>query len=237
MLTKPLPYGSFKYMNNPEAYTSEVIMNIPSDDAATEGYIFIVDLKIPDDMKWHQDDLPLSLIVADDITPSEYTTGLLGAKKSGGRRLLAGHFDVREYDVHIKLLQFYISVGCIVEKVYSVIGFAQAPYFKDYILKCMQMRELYREDPIMSYMFKTIPNSLFGKTIMNSRKYNTFSMLVHARNLGKHMRDPFFRKIELVTKNIFLVTKGKSSVELNSPIYIGATVLQLAKLQNSVFTA
>ena len=49
------------------------------------------------------------------------------------------------------------------------------------------------------------------------------------------MRDPFFRKVELVGKNIFLVTKGKSDVELNSPIYIGATVLQLAKLQNFRF--
>merc|ERR1712105_154769 len=235
MLTKPLPYGSFRYMQNPEMYTSKVIMDLDSSDSATEGYIFIVDLKIPHDMKLHQDDMPLSLIVADEITPSAYTRSLLGDKKMGGRRLLAGHFDVREYGVHLSLLQFYIAVGCIVEKVHKVIGFAQKPYFKDHIVKCMRMRCQYKDDPIMSYMFKTFPNSLFGKTIMNSRKYSTSSSLVHARFLTNHMRDPFFRKVELVAKDIFLVTKGKSEVELNSPIYIGATVLQLAKLQNFRF--
>ena len=64
----------------------------------------------------------------------------MGDKKTAGRKLLAGHFDVNEYGVHIKLLQFYISVGCIVEKVHSVIGFAQAPYFKDYIIKCIRIK-------------------------------------------------------------------------------------------------
>ena len=154
-------------------------------------------------MKQYIDDLPLSLVVADEINPSEYTRGLLDGKKANGRKLLCGHFDDKEYGVHIKLLQFYISVGCKVEKVHDVIKFAQRPYFKSYIEKCMHLRELYRDDANMSYMFKTMGNSLYGKTIMNCRKYNTTTSLVRARNWSKHLSDPFFRKVELVTKNFF----------------------------------
>ena len=84
-------------------------------------------------------------------------------------------------------------------------------------------------------MYKLLANSLYGRTILNDRKYNTNTRLYHRADLNRPLSDPKFRKLRMVSSDCYSVTKNKSHIMLKSPIYIGAMILQKAKLQNFRF--
>ena len=87
----------------------------------------------------------------------------------------------------------------------------------------------------MKNLYKLLANALYGKTIQSDRKYNTFNKIVHKDNLNKDIADPKFKSATLVGKDAYHVKKNKSQITLGSPIYIGAIVLQKAKLKNYTF--
>ena len=235
LLKEPIPYANFNYLQFEDPISREHILGI--DPTGEQGYIFIVDIVIPEHLKLLYDDLPLGLILVDKIKPSGYTCDLLedSNSKPQGKRLVAGHFSLCQYGFHVRLLQFYLQIGCELTKIHDIIVFDQKPVFKPFIEVCVTQREIHRDIPILNKLFKLMGNSLYGRTILNTRKYNTNTILVRNKTLSRHLNNPRCQKKRLVGKNCFLVTKSKYSVTLEAPIYIGAVILQLAKLRNFRF--
>ena len=235
LLKDHIPYANFSYLQFEDPISINDILSI--DPTSDQGFIFIVDIVIPEHLKLLYDDLPLGLILVDKIKPSGYTSDLLedSDRKPHGKRLVAGHFSLCQYGFHVRLLQFYLQVGCELTKIHDIIVFDQKPVFKPFIEVCVSQREIHRDIPILNKLFKLMGNSLYGRTILNTRKYNTDTILVRKKTLSRHLNNPRCRKIRLVGKDSFLVTKSKLSVTLEAPIYIGAVILQLAKLRNFRF--
>ena len=76
-------------------------------------------------------------------------------------------------------------------------------------------------------------NSLYGRTILNDRNFATNTHLVSiGDDLAKAQGKQHFKSVRFISKDIAAVTTNKKEIKLNSPIFIGATVLQLAKLKN-----
>ena len=231
LLKDHIPYQNFSYFHPQNPISVDDILNL--DPTGPTGYVFVVDIVIPEHLKLLYDDLPLGLILVDKIKTSGYTSDLLEGsnKQHQGRRLVAGHFNLCEYGFHFRLLQFYLQVGCEITKIHDIIQFDQKPVFKPFIEVCVSQREKHRHIPILNKLFKLMGNSLYGRTILNTRKYNTVSTLVRQKTLSRHLNNPRCRKIQLVGKNCFLVTKSKTSVTLEAPIYIGSSILQFAKIR------
>ena len=232
-LTKPLPYRNFQKCD-PTVFTKEYIMDINTTDTATTGYLLNTSIKIPSDLRKYCDDLPLGLINTSKIVPSPHTQDIGG--HGGQEKLVGTHYDLSEYSFHVKLLQFYLSIGCELTNVHSVWSFDQKPIFKEYIDFCIKRRKENMDVPVLKQLYKLLCNSLYGKTIMSDRKYNTNTRLVTlGEALEKACSDPKFQSYMMVAPDVAAVTNNKAYIDLQSPIFMGATVLQLAKLKNYNF--
>ena len=231
MLTTAMPYSNFKYLQNPEQFENiEFLRKIDTSDDATTGYVVKCDITIPDHLRELYDDLPLGLINTDEINPSEYTRTINGTK-GGQQKLVAAHVNLCEYSFDVKLLKFYIDIGVKVDKVHSVISFSQKPLFKEYIMHCIEKRMQHSDEPVLKTLYKLLCNALYGKTLQSDRKYNSHTKLYHASNVNPAISDPKFKGSRLIGKDVYGVTKNKSSITLKAPIFCGAIVLQRAKLQ------
>ena len=75
-MTQNLPYGCLEYLD-PTIFTSDYILNgIDTSENATSGYKFIVDLRIPDHLKFIYDDLPIVMLSMEKIKPSPHTRSI-----------------------------------------------------------------------------------------------------------------------------------------------------------------
>ena len=81
-------------------------------------------------------------------------------------------------------------------------------------------------------MFKLLGNMVYGGPILNDRKYSTYCLIIeNGARLSKHVADPRFRSVKEISGcNSVLLIKNKTKIILKSPIGIGASILQFAKV-------
>ena len=232
IMCQNLPYGNLEYVD-PTTFTPEYIASIDTSENAVTGYFFIVDLRIPNHLKYLYDDFPLTLVMTEKIKASPHTTSI--STHLSQKKLIASWYDIDEYCVDIQLLQFYLVLGVSVSKIHRVISYSQAPIFKRFIEHCTDKRLFYKNVPVLNSLYKLLCNSVFGKSIQNDRTYDKTHTLVHRDNLNYHVSSPRFLKIRQVSDDCFCVTKNKPVVKLSSPIYIGALILMRSKLKNQKY--
>ena len=139
------------------------------------------------------------------------------------------------HGVDLELLQFYIRVGVKLTGVHRVISYSKKPFFKTFIDHCTERRIQNLENSVLNATYKLLANSLYGRCIMDQRRYNLNSRLVQKSQISKEISHPKFHQIRKVSKTGFLVSRNKEIIVLGSPIYIGCILLQKAKLANLKF--
>ena len=240
-LTDNLPCDNFKYMNEQSVKEYEndstLFLNYDTSNDAKKGMWITVNFQIPENLKYLVDDFPLGLINTESIHPSEYSRSI--GKKLVGKKLVAGHFSLENYGFHIKLLQFYLRLGCIITKVVSIIEFDQKKLFETYITHCVDKRKeaAKNDDDVLKRLYKLLANALYGKCLQSDIKYNTTNVLCetgdrYARLCGQ---DRFKDRRWIIKDKVAMITKNKKVIYLTAPIFIGSTVLQLSKLKNFQF--
>ena len=239
-LRQKMPYADFSYMSHDaiSKYEKNPESLLEIDPEASKGYFITCDFHIPENLARLTDCMPLAIVNTKKIVPSPYTRSI-GGDKASQKKLIAGHFSLERYSFHIKLLQFYIRLGVIVSKVHSIIEFSQKPLFKDFVEHCANARKIATQnnDPVRKRIYKGVPNRLYGKTLQNDISYDGKYILVkngdRYRKLCSNYR--FKSRRWIVKDKIALVTLSKPYIKVKSPIFIGATVLQFAKLENLSF--
>ena len=73
-------------------------------------------------------------------------------------------------------------------------------------------------------------NSVFGKTMENLRKRISGKLVNTAKDCVKCISKPSFVSQKIFSKNFVAIHKIKPVLELNKPIYIGFSILNLSKL-------
>ena len=237
LLKGSLPYGNFEYLKDITQFKNVAfLMSIDTSDNEHTDYYLIVDIKIPDNLKETFDDFPLIVVNCNVIKPSEHTASI-GTKidHSKSSKLISGHFDMKFHGVDLALLQFYIKVGVEVTNVHRVILYSKKPFFKAFIDHCTEQRMRNLDNAVLNAIYKLLSNSLYGRCIMDQRKYNLTARLVDESQIKSEISHPKFHTIRKISKKCFLVTRSKETIMLRSPIYIGCILLQKAKLMNLKF--
>lgn len=108
---------------------------------------------------------------------SEYQKELLDERKlDKSRKLVPNLYEKKEYVLHHKNLELYLSLGLVLEKIHRVLAFDQTPWMKPYIAKNTELRKN-TKSTFEKDLFKLMNNSVYGKTTENLRKRIDFKLV------------------------------------------------------------
>ncbi|KAK3108822.1 hypothetical protein FSP39_016459 [Pinctada imbricata] len=227
-MSQTLPTHGFEWINPNEVdHTS-----IPEE--GDTGYIFEVDLENPRELHDSHSDYPLAA-ESFQIKPemlSKYQDHLLeklGMKAGSATKLVPNLYDKKNYVVHYRNLQLYLSLGMKVSKVHRAIKFHQSPWLKPYIEFNTNMRKQARNQFEKDF-YKLMNNSVFGKTMENLRKRVNIQLVHREKRLVKLTAKPGFKSFKIFNEDLASVELVKTKLVLNRPIYVGFTILELSKV-------
>uniref|UniRef100_UPI0035900141 uncharacterized protein n=1 Tax=Myxine glutinosa TaxID=7769 RepID=UPI0035900141 len=143
-------------------------------------------------------------------------------------KLLTTLYNKKNYVLHQRNLRQYLSKGLRVEKIHRVLKFNQSHWLKGYIDFNTQRRTESKTDFEKDF-YKLMNNAVFGKTMENVRKRQNIRLSTSWEQASKLINRPSFTRAEVFTENFCAIHLIKESIEMNKPIYIGTTILDLSK--------
>jgi len=207
------------------------------------GMCFCVDLHIPDEVKEYTDMYPFAPehrrifkeyyqdFDTKELTPflQRWSKANDGAKMSEFHGLVCTLYDKEKYNVHWRLLKFYMEHGLIVKKVHFGIGFSEGDYLAGYIRKNIEIRNT-REDELGKTLYKLLGNSIYGKTFESPFKRNTYEIIKDPIKLQGLIEEGNIASITPIDDLGWVVRMDGDDIVLDKPTYIGACVCEFAKL-------
>ena len=133
-----------------------------------------------------------------------------------------------KYVIHYRNLQMYLSLGMKLTKTFRGLKFKQSDWMKKYIDFNTEKRKNATNDFEKDF-FKSIINSVYGKTIENLRKRINVRLVNNKKDFLKYTSRPTYVTHKLFDKDYAAIQEIKPVLVLNKPIYIGFTVLDLSK--------
>ena len=135
----------------------------------------------------------------------------------------------KRYVTYYKNLLFYLKKGMKITKIYKVMEFDEAKVMEPSIAINQAEREKANNDADKN-SWKTLNNSSFGKTLENQQNYTEEKFVNNGEDFNKVVRDPGFDGYVFHSDNLMIAKLKHSSFAFNKPIYLGATITELAKL-------
>ena len=207
VMEKSFPYRGFRWVKDPQSF------DIFENKDRRVGYILEVDLHIPPTLHNYFSDLP-PLLTHEDV--------------GSGVKLVGTLYPKEKYVIHIQMLKFVVSLGVVVTKIRRVLRFYQKPILRKY----MRLNSRLRRQATNAFernQYKLMNNSIFGKSLQNNRKHLNISLVTQWKQAQRLIAKPNFHRASVFGKDLVAIHMKKTSVTLNQPIYIGFTVLELAK--------
>ena len=153
----------------------------------------------------------------------------LSSMPSTSAKLIADLHDKQRYVLHCRNLKLYLRLGLQLEKVHRVIEFEQSPWLRKYIeLNTEKRKEA--KNSFEKDFFKLMNNSVFGKTMENTRNRIDLSLVNCPERLAKLTKLPRFQRTNIINESLVSVKCLTTTVKLNKPIYIGFAILELSKI-------
>jgi hypothetical protein len=240
-MSQPLPYGRHKWIV--DQTTLKRILAVPTQDTDSTGYTYEVDIHAPEEIHDSEADFPSLCekrpIPLDQLSP--HVSPMLLERRTERVRLLNHLLPTKNYVVDLRMLQYMVSKGYVVDKIHRAISFSQSKWMKPYIDSCVTKRQEAKRngDSVRADFHKLSMNSVFGRTMENVRNRCDFR-LVHNKeeitrltNQHNYSGCTIIRPNSIVDVNSSLVgiTMKKETVMLDKPLYIGSTILDLSKLR------
>lgn len=217
-----LPYSGFQWLSENEI-ESFVVMDIPDDGAW--GYFLMCDIQYPAHLHTNHNDLPFC---AEKMVPPG---GMM-------EKLVPNLYDKYNYVIHYVHLKTCLKHGLKLKKIHRIIKFKQSTFLKQYIDLNTELRKK-AVSPFEQDFFKLLNNSVFGKTLENTERRVTVKFVntwndqnnISKKKIGASelINKPNFHRISILSDDLVAIQMKPESVELNKPIYIGFSVLELSK--------
>ena len=171
---------------------------------------------------------PESLTI-DESMLSPFQQKFPSQQKKSSKKLTPNLRDKSKYVIHYRNLKFYMQQGLIVKKIHRVLTFNQSPWLKDYIDTNTQKRSVSSSDFEKDF-YKLMNNSVFGKTQENLRNRVNVEVLTNRELALKRVCKPSHKRSYTIHENLVVMQTSTTNLELNKPIYVGFSVLELSKL-------
>jgi hypothetical protein len=120
-------------------------------------------------------------------------------------------------------------MGVQLQKINKVVAFQQKPWLKSFVEKNIEIRRN-ATSKVESEIAKLTSNSVFGKTMQNKRKQLDVQLVNNEKHLQWLIASPLFESVTIIDSNLVVVRRKKWRVHLDTPIFTGASVLELSKL-------
>ena len=229
-MSQYLPTGRFRWMTQKQIDKIDLAKYKEDSD---KGIILEVDLKYPKELHDLHNDYPLAaekIKVTNDML-SEYCKNISDKYNiSIGlvHKLIPTLSNKKNYVLHYRNLQLYLSLGLKVDKIHRVLEFKQSPWLKQYIDFNTEKRKSTKNDFEKDF-FKLMNNSVFGKTMENIRKRVDVRLVTDENKLLKLVSKPTYVSSKIFNENLVAVHKIKETLTLNRPAYVGMCILDLSK--------
>lgn len=210
-----LPYGGFKWVEA-DRLTTFNVNEVPDDSDI--GYILEVDVEVPENLHDYFSDLP----------PCPEHKCPPGSKNT---KLMATLYDKERYVIHYRNLKQVIELGCNVRRVHRILQFKQSAWLKSYIDLNTRLRQAAKNE-FEKNLYKLMNNAVFGKTMENIRKHSIVKLITKWD--GRYgaealIAKPEFKSATIFNEDLVAVELNKLNIFFNKPIYIGMSILDLAK--------
>jgi hypothetical protein len=93
----------------------------------------------------------------------------------------------------------------------------------------IQMRRA-AKTKVESEIGKLLSNAVFGKTMQNKRKQLDVTIATSEEQAQRLIAHPLFEAVSIIAENMISVRRIKWRVKLDTPIFVGASILDLSKL-------
>uniref|UniRef100_UPI00358FF85E uncharacterized protein n=1 Tax=Myxine glutinosa TaxID=7769 RepID=UPI00358FF85E len=230
-MSQALPYGKLRWVKEKDYKNvlQDVCISTQKElDEEKVGYYFEIDLKYPEELHNLHKDLPFACEKASPKKEwlSDYQRSFDIGEST--EKLLTTLYNKKNYVLHQRNLRQYLSKGLRVEKIHRVLKFNQSHWLKGYIDFNTQRRTESKTDFEKDF-YKLMNNAVFGKTMENVRKRQNIRLSTSWEQASKLINRPSFTRAEVFTENFCAIHLIKESIEMNKPIYIGTTILDLSK--------
>ena len=228
-----LPTGNFQIYENNSITKSFINKVLNTHDCSNIGYVLIVDLIYPDNIKYKSKNFPFCP-ENKTIHPDTYTQYMKEHEPRPHRptsKLICDQTNKEYYIVHYKNLKFYLRMGMIIKKVHRIVSFDQTPWLAKYIDYNTQKRAQADSD-FMKYYHKNLICSFFGKTMedVRNRIKVEFVKNTDERTILRYQSRLDFNGIHKSYQDYDSYTFKSNVVKMEKPIYLGFCILELSKL-------
>ena len=122
-----------------------------------------------------------------------------------------------------------LNHGLKFKKIHRVIEFNQKEWLKPYIDMNTELRKAAKND-FEKDIFKLMNNSVFGKTMENTRKHRDIKLVTTDKKRSKLVSEPNYHTINLTSEDLSIIEMKKTKVKMNKPIYLGLSILEISKI-------
>ena len=116
----------------------------------------------------------------------------------------------------------------ILKKVHRVIEFTQEVWLKPYKDMKSELRKLAKNDFEKDFL-KLMNNSVFGKTMENSRKHRDINLVTTDKRRYQFLLEPNYDTTKYFLENLLAIEINKTKVKINRPLYLGLSILEINK--------
>ena len=113
------------------------------------------------------------------------------------------------------------------KKILRVIEFNQKEWLKPHIDMNAELRKEAKN--FGKDLFKSMNNSVFGKTMENIRKHRDIKLVTTDKKRSKLVSEPNYHTINLISEDLSIIVMKKTKVNMNKSIYLGLSILEISK--------
>lgn len=234
-----LPVGGFAWLGEESmrAFRLDVDLDCADKD---EGYLLEVDMEFPPHLHDFLNDLPPAPenIPVPDEWLSHFQQEAMKTKSVTRTSKLVPHLGPRTmYMVYAPTLKLYREIGAVVTKVHRILRFRQESIIKPFVELNTRLRKeaAERGDLFGVDQAKAFVNSTYGKQLQDVRRYSNYKIVrtnsaeYNPLRLNKMLASNRLRRF-VPMGSLYVLEYSKKRTQLNSPVFLGAIILERAKM-------
>ena len=200
------------------------------------GYVQC-DLSVPDELKAKFSNFPPIFknidVSRNDIGGYMKTYAEENELLKQPQRMLISSFKLTNGTLITPLFNFYLDLGLHCAKNYRFVQYTPHKVFNSFVQSVVDARRAGDENPlsgVVAETMKLLGNSSYGYQIMDRSKH-TMTKYLGDEKTHKAINNQFFKRLNIVAKDLYKVELVKSTIEHREPIIVEFFILQYAKLR------